>query len=311
MHINNSTLIFPPQNLSETSRKNAEIANIESTSNIAGNFEIETNQPEDLNEQVKQAINNSLIHQILSAFSRTKQGLFDNYQNFDSENSISTSTKLPATTQKDVTYAVSYSQEETSQRQLTVNNSNFSLEESASRSERLSISTETSITEQQQSDPLILDLDFNGFKFSSTENNIQFDLNADGQLDSISNLIGADAFLAIDLNKNGVIDNGLELFGDVGGAKDGFTDLQKYDQNNDGIINAQDRIFDQLLLLSFSEEGIQQTRQLSDQGIASLNLTSKQLERDYKNANQLTAVADFNDSSGRTGIIGDFLLGIR
>ncbi len=46
------------------------------------------------------------------------------------------------------------------------------------------------------------------------------------------------------------IQSGKQLFGDQNGEKTGFDELTKYDDNNDGTIDAQDAIFDNLLLWS-------------------------------------------------------------
>ena len=61
-----------------------------------------------------------------------------------------------------------------------------------------------------------------------------------------------DGFLALDLSENGVINNGGELFcdrmllADGSYASGGFEALSQYDQNNDGVIDANDEIFSRL-----------------------------------------------------------------
>ena len=59
-----------------------------------------------------------------------------------------------------------------------------------------------------------------------------------------------DAFLCLDKNGNGLIDNGSELFGDQYGAQTGFDELAKYDSNKDGIVNESDEVYSKLLLWS-------------------------------------------------------------
>ena len=62
------------------------------------------------------------------------------------------------------------------------------------------------------------------------------------------------AFLALDRNGNGRIDDGSELFGNhtplPGGvpAANGFDALRQYDTNNDGILDRTDPIWSSLLL---------------------------------------------------------------
>jgi len=77
------------------------------------------------------------------------------------------------------------------------------------------------------------------------------------------------AFLALDRNHNGQIDDGSELFGDhtplPGGATaaNGFKALVPYDANSDGIIDARDPIWSALLLWTdLSHDGISQASEL-------------------------------------------------
>lgn len=105
--------------------------------------------------------------------------------------------------------------------------------------------------ERKQTDPLILDIDGNGFDLTSADDGANFDIDADGLMDKMAVTKGNDAMLALDINNNGVIDNGKELFGDQNGAADGFSELAKYDDNKDGVIDSQDKIFDSLKLLQF------------------------------------------------------------
>ena len=62
-------------------------------------------------------------------------------------------------------------------------------------------------------DPLIIDLGKDGFDIEQLENGTHFDLDSNGFAERM-NWTRKDGFLALDLNGNGVIDNGGELFGD-------------------------------------------------------------------------------------------------
>jgi len=303
-----------------------------SRANVSDQLDIENADANDLSKAISDAINDSVIHKLFSALARTEQGLFEGY------NDLPFTTDIDSTAfdqlGNDFSFSFSDSRSQSFEFNLSLDDSNFSLDLSFSRvqttefnfidaesglelsgsrtvTEQFSLSLDISFEQQEQGDPLILDLDFNSFYFSSVEENIQFDLNADGQTEAISNLVGLDAFLAIDLNQNGRIDNGLELFGDAGGAKNGFVDLARFDDNSDQRIDAQDRVFDQLLLLNFSQVGEQQLTSLADREILSLSLQSREKNFDYANNNQLTAVSDFKDNKGNTGLIGDFLLGMN
>ena len=62
-------------------------------------------------------------------------------------------------------------------------------------------------------DPLILDIDGDGYNIETKENGANFDLDKNGFAEKI-NWTKKDGFLCLDLNGNGTIDNGGELFGD-------------------------------------------------------------------------------------------------
>jgi hypothetical protein len=109
--------------------------------------------------------------------------------------------------------------------------------------------------------PILIDIDGNGFHLTGLENPVAFDINADGQLDlSAWTKPGEkDAFLTLDLNRNGVVDDGGELFGDhtvlPGGSRagNGYVALALYDSifeggNENGFIDPEDSIFDDLKL---------------------------------------------------------------
>lgn len=107
----------------------------------------------------------------------------------------------------------------------------------------------------QTASPLIVDFANTGVVMNAPLDGVTFDLDADGALDRVSWPISADsAFVALDLNKNGQIDDGGELFGNYTTAPDnkiaanGFLALSKYDDNQDGLINAKDKVFADLKL---------------------------------------------------------------
>lgn len=106
----------------------------------------------------------------------------------------------------------------------------------------------------EQSSPLVIDLKGEGIKFTDpTRSIVRFDFKRD-KLETawLQNPQGV-AFLALDANKNQVIDSVDELFGDrtsldQDGFIDGFKALQRHDSNQDGVIDAKDPIFSDLLL---------------------------------------------------------------
>ncbi|MBA1142952.1 beta strand repeat-containing protein, partial [Mesorhizobium neociceri] len=100
-------------------------------------------------------------------------------------------------------------------------------------------------------DPIILDLNHNGFAFSDVDHGVQFDLNGDGTKDQVAWNTSHDGMLAVDLNHDGKIDDGTELFTpNFGGGNfaSGAAALASLDSNHDGLIDHNDAAFDSLLI---------------------------------------------------------------
>jgi hypothetical protein len=113
-------------------------------------------------------------------------------------------------------------------------------------------------------DPLAIS--FNGSAVSlSSSATFEFDLNSDGQTELFASLNSNAAFIALDLNSDGSINNGNELFGANSG--NGFADLAKYDEDRNGFIDSGDSVFDQLLAWNPSS-GL--TSKLADLGVGAL-----------------------------------------
>ena len=105
--------------------------------------------------------------------------------------------------------------------------------------------------------PIGLDLQGNGFKLTGPRPPVYFDLNADGEADHTSwtRVETKDGFLVLDRNQNGVIENGVELFGTaapllLSSARPlhGYEVLAEFDDpilggNGDQVIDQHDAIF--------------------------------------------------------------------
>ena len=134
--------------------------------------------------------------------------------------------------------------------------------------------------------PLAIDLNNDGIKGTNLDYKINFDLDNNGFKEATSWIDNNDAFITIDKNNNGAIDNGSELFGNKSisnnayaytnpNAKNGFESLKELDSNNDGIIDEKDKEFTNLLLWQDkNSNGISETDELiklSDK-VKSINL---------------------------------------
>ncbi|WP_425994501.1 Ig-like domain-containing protein [Afipia sp. DC4300-2b1] len=129
-------------------------------------------------------------------------------------------------------------------------------------------------------DPIVLDLDHNGFAFTSSADGVQFDINSDGVKDQIAwTSNGHDGLLALDVNGNGKIDNGSELFTPTfagGNFTDALAALASLDSNHDGVIDSKDQAFAQLSVWQdANHNGVTdagEMRSLTGLGITGINL---------------------------------------
>lgn len=115
-------------------------------------------------------------------------------------------------------------------------------------------------------DPLVINLDVPMADVGDVK--ISFDLDGDGEDEDISALGSSSGYLALDLNEDGIINDGRELFGTSSG--DGFADLAKYDSDGNGWIDEADEIFDRLVIAFLKEDGTQEIVKLKDRDIGAI-----------------------------------------
>ena len=126
--------------------------------------------------------------------------------------------------------------------------------------------------------PIVLDLDGDGVEFVSRADGVTFDYAGDGTPESTAWAGRDDGLLAIDLNGDGIVNDGSEIV--FGG--NGLTDLQglaiSYDSNHDGVLDASDSAFAQFgVWQDANGNGVtdaDEFRSLVEMGITSVDLTS-------------------------------------
>lgn len=149
-------------------------------------------------------------------------------------------------------------------------------------------------------DPLVLN--FNGRGAQLAPEQTRFDLDGDGTQEAIATLASGSAYLALDRDRNGSIDNGGELFGARSG--DGFAELAKYDSDGNGFIDDADPVFS--LLRLFRPGEAMQT--LADAGVGAIFLGSaaspaRLTDSDNRSLGQLRSTGFYLANAGGAGLV--------
>lgn len=173
--------------------------------------------------------------------------------------------------------------------------------------------TQVSMREEvQQVDPIIFDLDGDGVELTGLDEGVEFDMLADGTPVKTSFVKDDDAFLVLDRNSNGKIDDGSELFGTQNGAENGFEELRKYDDNEDGVINSEDMVYDRLgLWRDLNLDGVSQLHEIKSleyYNIEEIALKYKDENFYTRHEDILAQHSNYIRSDDSTGYAADALL---
>ena len=165
--------------------------------------------------------------------------------------------------------------------------------------------------------PVLVDVTGDGLSLTDAAGGVLFDLNRDGVRERLSwTAAGSDdAWLALDLDGDGAIEDGSELFGNytrqppppVGQQKNGFLALAVYDRpaeggNGDGVIDTRDSVFPLLRLWrDANHDGVSQAAELytlTGLGLKSIDLGYKESGRRDGHGNRFRYRATVADARG-------------
>jgi hypothetical protein len=171
--------------------------------------------------------------------------------------------------------------------------------------------TEITLSQDLLKDPLVISLD--GTLPMLSSHKFAFDIDSDGSNDQISVLKQNSGFLALDKNENGKIDDGSELFGTKSG--NGFKDLSAFDDDKNGWIDENDKIFDRLQVW-MKTENKNKLIGLGELGIGAIYLGSTQTPFDIKSETnellgQIKKSGFFLFENGQAGVISQVDLALQ
>jgi hypothetical protein len=128
-------------------------------------------------------------------------------------------------------------------------------------------------------DPLVIN--FDGSAAELTDMRFAFDLDADGTEENIPFVGPGSGFLVLDLNRDGIVNNGTELFGP--GTGNGFAELAAYDEDGNHWIDENDSVYQNLSVWTKSPDGTDTLTSLQDRQVGAVYLEGIQTPFDLKN----------------------------
>jgi len=185
---------------------------------------------------------------------------------------------------------------------------------SAFTSDQIGVMHNDQINALVSASPIVLDLTGAGIHTTAAAQGVNFDLDGTGQVSKVGWTTATEGLLALDLNGNGNIDNGTELFGvatklaNGQRAGNGFAALAQYDTNGDGVIDAKDPIFSKLSVwVDANHDGkveAGEMHSLTSLGIVSLDLHAL-AGTTMNNGNLLGLTSSYTTTTGATHAMDD------
>ena len=170
-------------------------------------------------------------------------------------------------------------------------------------------------TAHEQVSPLVIDLDGDGVETNKENSTVHFDHDNNGFAESTGWVGKDDGLLVRDINNNGQIDNGTELFGNNSvlssgeKAANGFEALADLDSNNDGVFNSSDTAWNQVKVWKDANQNGEvdsgELLTLEQAGVSSINLNYENETTTDDNGNQHNQTGTFIKTDGTTGSIHD------
>lgn len=164
----------------------------------------------------------------------------------------------------------------------------------------------------QDRSPILIDVAGDGFDLTDLEHGVSFNITGSLGPEPLSwtRADSDDAFLTLDLNANGIVDDGRELLGNFsaqplpaeGDERNGFRALAVYDTNVDGIIDIKDGVYSELRLWqdknhnAISEPG--ELQSLERFGLRSLELKHERSKKIDEYGNEFRYRAKVRDERG-------------
>lgn len=130
-------------------------------------------------------------------------------------------------------------------------------------------------------DPLILNLEMEPPEIAQV--GFSFDLDMDGNEEVLPSLMPGTGILSLDRNRDGIINDGSELFGPSTG--NGFEELSQYDLDRNYWIDENDAVFDELTIWESDEQGEMHLTKIKDAGLGAIYLESINTPFDLRNEN--------------------------